>query len=375
MKDAVEELRQNVSVPFERARAMPPSVYTSEDFLAHELRDIFAQDWFCVGRATALSKPGDYVTVELAGQAIIVLRNKEDQLRAMSNVCRHRMSTLLEGRGNKSSIVCPYHAWTYNLDGSLRGAPAMTRNDGFCKDDYRLPEVRCEEWLGWVFVTLNPEAGPVAGQLAKVEDLVGDYDMGAYTETFFETHVWNTNWKVLAENFMESYHLPVCHSGTIGGLSKLDEMICPPGEAAFNYHTILKNDSLKIALAHPNNTRLEGERRRTTYLLAIYPSLLITLTPGYFWYLTLHPQGVGQVRIGFGGGMSPDYVDDADAQAHFAQLKTLLDDVNVEDKGCTEKVYRGLSSQAAMPGHLSHLERPNFEFAQYVYRRVKGHES
>ena len=375
MKDAVEELRQNVSVPFERARAMPPSVYTSEDLLAHELRDIFAQDWFCVGRATALSKPGDYVTVELAGQAIIVLRNKEDQLRAMSNVCRHRMSTLLEGRGNKSSIVCPYHAWTYNLDGSLRGAPAMTRNDGFCKEEYQLPEVRCEEWLGWVFVTLNPEAGPVAGQLAKVEDLVGDYDMGAYTETFFETHVWNTNWKVLAENFMESYHLPVCHSGTIGGLSKLDEMICPPGEAAFNYHTILKNDSLKIALAHPNNTRLEGERRRTTYLLAIYPSLLITLTPGYFWYLTLHPLGVGQVRIGFGGGMSPDYVDDADAQAHFAQLKTLLDDVNVEDKGCTEKVYRGLSSQAAMPGHLSHLERPNFEFAQYIYRRVKGHKS
>ena len=375
MKDAVEELRQNVSVPFERARAMPPSVYTSEDFLAHELRDIFAQDWFCVGRATALSKPGDYVTVELAGQAIIVLRNKEDQLRAMSNVCRHRMSTLLEGRGNKSSIVCPYHAWTYNLDGSLRGAPAMTRNDGFCKEEYQLPEVRCEEWVGWVFVTLNPEAGPVAGQLAKVEDLVGDYDMGAYTETFFETHVWNTNWKVLAENFMESYHLPVCHSGTIGGLSKLDEMICPPGEAAFNYHTILKNDSLKIALAHPNNTRLEGERRRTTYLLAIYPSLLITLTPGYFWYLTLHPLGVGQVRIGFGGGMSPDYVDDADAQAHFAQLKTLLDDVNVEDKGCTEKVYRGLSSQAAMPGHLSHLERPNFEFAQYIYRRVKGHKS
>ena len=102
MKDAVEELRQNVSVPFERARAMPPSVYTSEDFLAHELRDIFAQDRFCVGRATALSKPGAYVTVELAGQAIIVLRNKEDQLRAMSNVCRHRMSTLLEGRGDKS---------------------------------------------------------------------------------------------------------------------------------------------------------------------------------------------------------------------------------------------------------------------------------
>ena len=117
--------------------------------------------------------------------------------------------------------------------------------------------------------------------------------MEDYVETFFETHVWDTNWKVLAENFMESYHLPVCHAATIGGLSKLDEMVCPPGRPAFNYHTILKDDTLKIALAHPSNTRLEGDRRRTTFLLAIYPSLLITLTPGYFWYLTLHPQGAG----------------------------------------------------------------------------------
>jgi phenylpropionate dioxygenase-like ring-hydroxylating dioxygenase large terminal subunit len=372
MKDATEELRENTTLPFEKARAMPPSVYTSEAFLAREISGIFANEWFCVGRADALANAGDYVTLDLADQPIIVLRDKTGALKAMSNVCRHRMSTLLEGRGNTGTIVCPYHAWTYNLDGTLRGAPAMTQNAGFCKSDYRLPDIRCEEFLGWIFVTLNPDVQPVAKQLAKVEDLVGDYEMAAYTETFFETHIWDTNWKVLAENFMESYHLPVCHAGTIGGLSKLDEMICPPGEEAFNYHTILKDESLKIAMAHPDNTRMEGERRRTTYLLAIYPSLLITLTPGYFWYLTLHPHGVGQVRIGFGGGMSNDYADDPDAQANFTQLKTLLDEVNVEDKGCTEKVYRGLSSQAAAPGHLSHLERPNYDFAQYINKRIQA---
>ena len=194
--------------------------------------------------------------------------------------------------------------------------------------------------------------------------------MEHYTETFHETHVWDTNWKVLAENFMESYHLPVCHAGTIGGLSKLEEMDCPPGKDAFNYHFIQKDDSLKIALAHPSNTRLEGKWRRTTVLLAIYPSLLITLTPGYFWYLSLHPRGVGQVNIIFGGGMSPDFVNDAQAQQHFAQLKSLLDDVNVEDRGCTEKVYRGLCSQFAAPGHLSHLERPNYDFATWIASRV-----
>jgi|TARA_B110000093_G_scaffold182346_1_gene228730 phenylpropionate dioxygenase-like ring-hydroxylating dioxygenase large terminal subunit len=367
---AMDDLKANTSLPFDKARAMSPSVYTDHNFLDAELSKIFSRDWFCVGRADALAKPGDYLTLDLADQPILVLRDNTDKLRAMSNVCRHRMSTLLEGRGSIRAIVCPYHAWTYNLDGTLRGAPAMDQNTAFCKSDVVLPNVACEEWLGWVFVSLNPEAVPVVSELEQVQNLVGDFGMENYTETFFETHVWNTNWKILAENFMESYHLPVCHAGTIGGLSKLDEMICPPGLASFNYHTILKDDKLKIALAHPNNKNLQGDRRRMTYLLAIYPSLLITLTPGYFWYLSLHPKGVGQVQIAFGGGMSPDYVDDPDAQAHFTQLKKLLDEVNVEDKGCTEKVYRGLCSAMATPGHLSHLERPNYDFAQYLNNRV-----
>lgn len=370
--NAIDKLRENVSLPFEQARAMPSEVYTSEDFLKHELSDIFSKDWFCVGRSSALANPGDYVTQELAGQPIAVIRDNDGTLRAMSNVCLHRMSTLLEGRGNKRSIVCPYHAWTYNLDGRLRGAPAMTLNDGFCKDSYKLPQVRCEEWLGWVFVSLNMDAPSVVSELAQVENLVSGYNMTNYTETFYETHIWDTNWKVLAENFMESYHLPVCHAGTIGGLSKLEEMVCPPGLPAFNYHTILKDDKLRIAMAHKSNTRLTGEMRRTTFLLAIYPSLLITLTPGYFWYLSLHPEGVGKVRIGFGGGMSDDYADDDDAQDNFIKLKELLDEVNVEDKGCTEKVYRGLCSQMAKPGHLSHLERPNYDFARYISARIEA---
>ena len=369
--DPIADLRSNTSVPFEQARAMPTSVYTSEDFVEAELKHVFSKDWYCVGRADALSKPGDYVTAELAGQPIVVLRDADHQLRAMSNVCLHRMSTLLQGRGNAKTIVCPYHAWTYNLDGKLRGAPAMSQNDAFCKDHYRLPQVRCEEWLGWVFVCLDPEAETVSVQLAEVADMIAAYDMTNYSESFYEEHVWDTNWKVLAENFMESYHLPVCHAGTIGGLSKLEDMVCPPGRPAFNYHTILKDESLRIAMAHPTkNNRLKGEERRTTYLLALYPSLMITLTPGYFWYISLHPKGPGQVHIRFGGGMSNDFAEDTDISENFTQLKTLLDEVNVEDRGCTEKVFNGLCSDAATPGHLSHLERPNYDFAQYLMGKI-----
>ena len=369
---AVEEIQANAATPFEKAHAMPTSVYTSEDFLAHEIEHVFKQDWFCAGRSSTLPNPGDYTTLELAGQPVMVVRDKSGELRAHSNVCLHRMSTLLHGRGNSRSIVCPYHAWTYNLDGTLRGAPAMDANEAFCKETMKLPSVRCEVWLGWIMISLNADAPTAATQLADVEALVGDYGMENYVEAFYETHLWDTNWKVLAENFMESYHLPVCHAGTIGGLSKLNEMICPEGLPAFNYHTILKDESLSIAMAHESNTSLEGERRRTTYLLAIYPSLLITLTPGYFWYLSLHPEGVGKVRIQFGGGMSPEHTADPEAQQHFDQLKSLLDDVNIEDRGCTEKVYRGLCSEMATPGPLSHLERPNYDFAQYLAAKVSS---
>ena len=300
--DAAAELTANVAVPFERARAMPRSVYTSPEFLEMELRSLFRKEWLCAGRASALSEPGDYATMEVAGEPVMVVRTPDGRLRAQSNVCRHRMSLLLEGRGNTRSIVCPYHAWTYDLDGRLRGAPAMGLNEGFDRSTIRLPPIRCEIWNGWIMVTLNADAPPCAEALAGVDALVGHYGMDAYVESFRETHRWNTNWKVLAENFMESYHLPVCHSGTIGHTVDLDLMTCPEGAAAFNHHWILKDDTMALTLAHPANRRLEGEDRRRTYLISIYPALMITLTPGYFWYLSLHPDGPGHVRILYGGG-------------------------------------------------------------------------
>lgn len=363
---AIRELRANVSVPFERAQAMPKSVYVAPEFAEAEQRHIFAQDWLCAGRVDALKEPGDYLTMEIAGEPVIILRDRDGQLRGLSNVCRHRMSTLLEGRGRVRSIVCPYHAWTYNLDGSLRGAPAMTLNETFCKEAVHLSKIRVADWHGWIMVTLNENAPDIHDRLRDVEKLVGHLDMATYTETFREEFRWATNWKVLAENFMESYHLPACHAGTIGGACDLNQMECPTGTDAFNYHWIIKNDLVPLALAHPSNTTLQGDDRRITWLLAIYPALLITLTPGYFWYLSLTPDGPGHVKVLYGGGMSAEWMADPDATTHLADVKRLLDDVQVEDKGCTEKVYRGLLSRLSAPGPLSHLERPNFEFAQYI---------
>lgn len=369
---ALQALNDIVARPFSDALAMPPGIYTSPEVLALEQERVFRNEWVCVGRADAIANPGDYLTYEVGGQPIIVLRDEAGAVRAFSNVCLHRFSPLLEGHGRTPVIICPYHAWTYGLDGALRGAPHMDRTPGFCRDNYRLPELRTDTWLGWIYVTLNPDINPVAERLTQLTQLVGRYHMENYVETFREELVWNTNWKVLAENFMESYHLPTLHRATIGPASKMEEMDCPPGFDTFNYHWITKDASLTIGNAHPANTALDGHWRRTVALLAIYPTQLVSLTPGYLWYLLLSPRGVGQVHIVFGGGLAPEFMRDPQGPEHMVTLKTLLDKVNAEDRHGVEMVFRNAHAPLAAPGHLSYLERPNYDFACYLARRLNG---
>ncbi len=369
----IGELKANAERSFGEARAAPPGIYSSGEFLARELRDIFAGEWICAGRADAIPQSGDYLTFELAGQPIFIVRDNDGQVRAFSNVCLHRMSLLLSGRGNRRIITCPYHAWSYGLDGRLRNAPWMAQSPAFDKRDYCLPQVRCELWDGWIYVTHNPDIRSTEELFEPIRKVItGRYRFEDYSETFREEYVWETNWKILAENFMESYHLFQLHGPTIGSQSKIEEMDMPPGGEVFNYHWITKESDFPLANAHSDCTYLEGEWRRTSALITIYPSHMITLTPGYFWYLSLQPEGTGRVRILYGGGMAPDFINDPNGTQYVAEAKRILDAVNEEDRVGTEAVFRGTKARLARGGHLSYLERPNFEFCQYLARRIAG---
>ncbi len=369
----LDDLKDRAERPFGEARAAPPAIYSSQAFLELELEEIFRREWICAGRADAIAKTGDYLTFELAGEPVFIVRDGGGTVRAFSNVCLHRMSTLLRGRGNRRIITCPYHAWSYGLDGRLRNAPWMEPSPGFRKADYCLPSVRCELWDGWIYLTLNPDIASPAELFEPVaRTITRRYRFEDYRETFREEHVWQTNWKILAENFMESYHLFQLHGPTIGNQSRVEEMSMPPGGEVFNYHWITKESGFPLANAHPDCRYLEGQWRRTSALITIYPSHMITLTPGYFWYLSLQPEGAGRVRILYGGGMAPDFIDDPRGAEHVAEAKKILDAVNEEDRVGTEAVFRGTQARLARGGHLSYLERPNFEFCQYLARRIAG---
>ena len=178
--DLIAEINRIADLPGARAQAMPPGVYRSQELLVLELERIFMREWICVGRADALKEPGSYITTQIGDQPVAAVRQRDGSVKALANVCLHRMMVLLQGEGQCKRIVCPYHAWTYDIDGRLIGAPEMTRTEGFDKADYRLPELRTEVWEGWLYVSMNPDIAPVAERLRALSDVTGRYRQADY---------------------------------------------------------------------------------------------------------------------------------------------------------------------------------------------------
>ncbi len=376
-KTLLRQLAKTADGPLEKAVSGDPKLYWDEEIAAHEEDAIFRQDWVCPGLAAEIPNPGDYITFTVAGDPIFCIRDKEGAIKSFSNVCRHRMMQLLEGSGCTSRVVCPYHAWTYSLDGRLIGAGHMERSEGFNKKEVCLPEVRTEIWNGWIYVTLNPDAQPVAEALAPLHDVVSRYGMENYVPVVREEHVWNTNWKLLTENFMEGYHLPVAHRATVGAWFPVEKTVFPEQTYdAFTYQTFQKIGNATYGHAHPDNTALEGDWRITSVLPTVFPTHMYVLAPDHLWYLSLRPRGVGQVDVRFGVAIAPEvdamlgYADER--TAWIDELTEFFEHVNTEDRQVVEGIYAGSRSAHAAPGPLSWLEREIHDFQKYLSRRLSA---
>ena len=172
------------------ARALPMNLYASVQGFERELDTIFRREWICVGRAEQVGNPGDYFTVDIAGEAIVVVRGMDGRLRALSSVCRHRYFSVVEGAGNATRFTCSYHLWTYELDGRLRGAPHMPVVCDLHGDPVALPEFSVDTWLGFVFVSLLSDPPPLTTQFAGVESHWQNYDIALWRVTPWIDEVW-----------------------------------------------------------------------------------------------------------------------------------------------------------------------------------------
>lgn len=199
--------------PFGASRSLPAAAYTSAELFAWERAEIFAGTWVCIGRTDDLLGPGQVRGVELGGESVLLTRDPGGTVRAFSNVCRHRGHTLVEtGAAIDARLVrCPYHSWSYRLDGSLRSAPTMTQSRDFDAADWPLAAVGAGELMGWLFLDLSGAAGPVTDVYAGLADLLAGYEPDRLTTVVAHSYEVAANWKLIVENYHECYHCSTIH--------------------------------------------------------------------------------------------------------------------------------------------------------------------
>ena len=201
------------TVPLSRAATLPARYYLDPAYLEREKDRVFGGTWQLVARADELSRIGDFVPVTVLDEPIVITHALDDTLKAFYNVCRHRAGQVALTKGNRRSLQCKYHGWTYGLDGALRACPEMEETEGFTKEEFGLHPVRVESWGPFVFVNLDPSAPALAEVMGEIpsEVAAAGYDVDRMRLVERRDYVIDCNWKVYVDNYLEGYHLPIAH--------------------------------------------------------------------------------------------------------------------------------------------------------------------
>lgn len=359
--DVAAELRAIASGQAKEPRSMAPAFYTSPDVLAAETQ-MFLSSWICLGRADEIPQIGDFMTTDLLGEPLIIVRTKHG-IKVLSNVCRHRGSRLAEGKGQAKKFTCPYHAWTYGLDGGLVRAPLIEGDLSACN----LPSFPVTDWFGWIFVNLDGGAAPLSDLTADLDPYVRNYhpeDLRAFDP---KQEGWGVNWKGLAENFMEGYHLTPVHLKTLHPMTptRLCEKV--PGGAGWTGYKAHYDEKFEGRTeVHPDMTE---EERRLSMMVWIYPSFVLGLGPNSATYMSILPDGPDRVSVRW-DNVYRDGMDRTGAQYRWDFAASF----NAEDKERLEDMQIGLHSRWATGGPLApaDYEGTIWDFYHWLAPRLLG---
>lgn len=362
-----------VRLPVAEAGHLPAWGYTSEAFYQREVETIFRKEWIFLGRADHIPNPGDYFTIEHTGVPLIVLRDRQGQLRAFANTCRHRGAKLLEGEGHCTShIVCPYHSWTFALDGRLAAAPGMQGIKNFDLREYGLLPIRLETWGGFLFINFDNNAPGLQRHLGDLTTILESYDFSSMVCTHrvpFELHC---NWKLPVENGLEDYHTATVHRTSIG--AQTIEVLEGEGNWEIGFFAnpqsigTLPGETARL----PWIPTLTGRAREGTHFTLIYPCGKIACTQDGIFYSMLYPRGPARTDLVVGFAYPRSTVAGPDFTATVAKYYHRCNVSIPEDNNIAEVQQRGLSSPLARPGRVS-LQEPIVNYlANWVLDRVLG---
>ncbi len=366
-----------------QSRMLPAAAYTSPQVLAWERRYLFAGTWTCVGRDADLRSSGEAAGGSVTQRALqvgdvaVVLTWSGDVLRAFANTCRHRAHELLgeDETAHRQSIVCPYHAWSYDLAGDLRAAPGYQEVADFDTGDHGLVGLPVERWQGWVFVhaaTSLDEGPPVdfATHLGELDRLLAPYDATNLVLRARHTYQVAANWKVISENYHECYHCPLIHPELC--------QVTPPASGV-NYVMAgawvggsmdLRHGMQTMSLSGKSGgVNIPGVSPTTVEYLGLWPNLLISAHPDYVMAHRMVPLAPDRTWVecswyfpdnGGGEPVDPSYAVD------------FWDITNREDWSACESVQRGLASPHFRPGPFGPSEDAVHQFTTMVGRGYLG---
>ncbi|MEM7472290.1 MAG: SRPBCC family protein [Pseudomonadota bacterium] len=341
LRDRLQDL---AALPADRPQSMPGAFYTSTEQFEHEARTVLQTGWHCLGRLDEIPEPGDFFTVQLLNEPLLVVRGDDHTVRVLANVCRHRSMPLAEGRGNTKRFVCSYHAWAYSRDGALLRAPRM-ENAGFDPKNCQLPKHNAQLWNGFIYINLDTAAAPF--EHPELDALLAPYETDQFRLVHVAEEDWHTNWKCLVENFMEGYHLSVVHPQTLHGYT-------PSGLS----RKLVNGDGYtSYAANYPDSIQSRGEgapglseaERKRSSLFAKFPTQVASQAASLLVSLSIFPLHAGLVRVKWTMSVYGDTLDDDTIQQRIA----LWEEVNREDREKLERMQVALASRHAVEGPLA----------------------
>ena len=380
-------------LPVDFASTIVPDAFTSDAFFELERHHVFARGWVAVGVTSELEAPGQYLVVQVAGQSVIVTRNRAGELRGFHNVCRHRGARLVgpePGRVERF-FSCPYHAWAYDLDGHCLGTPLFTPESkvpldqramfdvsgavAFDKADHGLHPVRVETWGCLVFACLDPDAAPLTAHLGDLPARLEGMRMDEWRLVRRKEYSIGANWKLVAENFMEYYHLPWVHPGLVK-VSPMSAHHRWQGRGmyvGFCTSPIAQNTDEGGWLGLPALPGIEGFDAESARFAWIFPNLALNVMPNHVFLLLVRPTAAGRTEeVAYllthaGAREAPG------ADQEIDELMRFWDEVNQEDIAIVERVQDGLSNLAYTGGRMCYrFEESVHRFENMVIDRMLG---
>jgi choline monooxygenase len=359
-----------VSRPIETARGLPNACYVSDAYFAAERERLFARAWTCIGVGADVPAAGDMRPVDLAGWPLLMVRGRDGQIRVFHNVCSHRGSTLLERPGNAPTIRCPYHSWTYDLNGRLlrtpdAGGPGVDAMPSLRRDELGLREVRSACWLDFVFINVAENAEPLEAWLQPLQERWAHYALDQLRHGGTAEFVVRANWKLATENTMEYYHLPWVHRSLNSYSPTHAHYHCNAGDrfvgtATRDYRPPAAERSL------PQFPGLTDEEKLVGEYPVVFPNLWLGVQVDHLFAMVVYPQApartVERLHLYFVGdaAMAPEYA------AARAEIIERWRAINLEDIGATERLQAGRASPGFDGGRLSPVQ----DFAGHHFMRT-----